>query len=115
MSRPSDDPQFPMTRAQWEAYTAARPPQPPRIRVLGDTWLTVPYDPDMSAREHVGAMLAQAPQPVSHVTPTCACHCGSNHPGFPGVCEAASTPGLSMFGQPTCLNCRNATTTEETP
>ncbi|MEW1925785.1 hypothetical protein [Streptomyces sp. NPDC088360] len=42
------------------------------------------------------------------VTDTCTCHCQANHPGRPGICEAASEAGATIDGEPVCLECAEA-------
>ncbi|GAA3091674.1 hypothetical protein ACFQ0X_03490 [Streptomyces rectiviolaceus] len=42
------------------------------------------------------------------VTDTCTCHCLANHPGRPGICEAASEDGVTVDGKPACLECADA-------
>ncbi|MFC8130688.1 hypothetical protein [Streptomyces sp. NPDC057302] len=52
-----------------------------------------------------------APQGASDleaVTATCTCHCRANHPGSPGICEAASEDGTTIDGKPACRECADA-------
>ncbi|MEU5951009.1 hypothetical protein [Streptomyces sp. NPDC047525] len=52
-----------------------------------------------------------APQRASDleaVTETCTCHCRANHPGRPGICEAASEDGVTIDDKPACLECADA-------
>lgn len=65
---------------------------------------------------HAARVEFLASPPVTEaVTDTCACHCFANHPGTPGVCEAASDPGVALDGRPACRGCRDAAQEGATP
>ena len=50
----------------------------------------------------------QGDSDLEAVTDTCTCHCQANHPGRPGICEAASDDGTTIDGEPACLECAGA-------
>lgn len=94
------------------------PEFPGTCRGYAEPGLTVVVDSPTAGPQHVplcrnchDIRMGLAPQRDSGleaVTDTCTCHCMANHPGRPGICEAASDAGTAIDGSPACIECASA-------